>query len=163
MFSLDKTLKHFEKEKALGEKAIVNEHTIVVDGYEHMTFLIKGFGVPVNVAQESIEYARIGGAKGATPAPVRTHFSNSVSIHETVEGHARQMFEEMAQERTVSKRPRFAATVYRGSPEDFTDSWRLRDCFFHSIDPVEVDFETNQILAYQGQMDYEYFGEKAIK
>lgn len=160
MLNLKQQLKTFQAVKAMGELAIASEYTMVVDDYPELRFAFKTFPIPVINPEDTIEVPMLGGQIGGTPQLAKTYFKGTFALLETTDGMMRKWIEQMAAERTHSNRPKFNFTLYYGTPEDHSQSYRCYDGTFFGAEPVEADTENrSQLAIIQGQIAYYYFGE----
>ncbi|MDK4680296.1 hypothetical protein [Kingella negevensis] len=107
MYNSKTAFEVYKRSKALNEKAIISEFTMVLDNEPDAQYLLKQFPVPITSAEDVIEVPLIGGMKTQTSQVARFDHRGSIAFQETVTGHVRALFEKLAAERTVSNRPTF--------------------------------------------------------
>lgn len=158
MLSTDEQFRMFQGAQALGELSISSEYLLVPVGFEDMQFLVKQFAIPVVNPEGAIDVPMIAGMLSGTPELAKTYFKNSFALKETVLGHAKKFFENIASERTVSNRAYFDFDLYQGTVENHTNVWHCKKAFVFGVEPLEVDFENrSQLAVYTGQIAYNYF------
>ena len=159
MFGYAAAQRAYEGTKALGEVAVASECTMKIDGDdENIHYLIKQFPVPIFSPEDKIEVPLIGGLKTHVPQAGRFDFSGSIAFIETIDGKVRAFLEKLQAGRNVAKRPRFNATIYMGTPEEHTQSFRIIDAILHGFDPFDADVENRgQVVILQGQISYMCF------
>ncbi len=158
MFGFKKAFDFYQKTKALGEKSINSEYTMVLDDEPDVQYLIKQFPLPIVSPEDVIEVPMVGGLKGFTPQISKFDFRGTFVLAETVGGHARNLLEKTQAMRTVSVRPRFNAVIYHGTPDEYVQKWRIIDAALFGFDPVDIDMENRgQLTVYQGQIAFMYF------
>lgn len=148
----------YQKSKALGEIALNSEYTMVIDGKEDYTYLIKQFPVPQVTPEDVIEVPLIGGLKTATAQTPRFDFRGSIAFKENMDGAVRSLIEEMQASVEIGNRPKFNATIYLGTQDNHKQKWRIIDAVLFGFDPLDTDSENrSQIAVLQGQIFYMYF------
>lgn len=158
MFNFKQAFEGYQATKALGEKSINSEYIMVIDGYEHIQYLLKEFPIPVVNPEDVIDVPLVGGMKTKTPQMANFSFSGTISLNETVDGHVRNLIETIQANRSVRNRPKFNATIYHGTIDDHAQKWRIKDAVLHGFDPITVDYENRGALTtYSGQISFMYF------
>lgn len=148
----------YQKTKALGEIALNSEYTMVIDGKDEYTYLVKQFPVPQVTPEDVIEVPLIGGFKTATQQTPRFDFRGSIAFKENMDGAVRALIESLQADVEIGVRPTFNATLYLGTPDNFKQKWRIIDAVLFGFDPLDTDTENrSQITVLQGQIFYMYF------
>lgn len=161
MFNLKQQQAAINQVTALGEIAIASEYLMVIEGYEHLTFLTKGFALPLASAEEKIDVFLAGGIVTHTSPMAKTDFSHGLTITETVPGHALELFEAVAYERSITHRTKFNFTIYQGTVAEHVRKWPCSSALLHGFEPPEIDGENRtQIMQYAGNIAYHCFGSK---
>lgn len=159
MLSVAQQKKNFDAMRADGEIAIASEFSLVIDDREDMTLYFKEFPVPIINPEDEIEVTLQGGQKTGTTAIARTHFKGSCSLIDNVYGKAIKFISSLSKERTVDKRPTVDATIYHGTPENYTQKFRIKSVRFYGFDPFQADTENQTAVVLNGQCSYEHFDE----
>ena len=158
MLNLKDNFKIYQATKSLGEIAIASEYTMVIDDEPDMTYLIKQFPVPMVTAEDVIEVPMIGGLKGFTPQTPKFDFRGTIAFKETMDGHVRDLLNRMHADISIGIRPRFNATIYLGTQDNYKQKYRIIDASLFGFDPFDADIENRgQIVTLQGQIAFMYF------
>jgi hypothetical protein len=144
----------FDATTALGDKAVSSDATFEIVGYEGMSLLVKSFPWPVLSPQGEIEVPMPLGQARNQPQQIKTHFSGSVTMMETVNGTINDTLLSLLKTGAY-----FDAHAYEGTAANYTRKLPLYKCFF-VIDPAERDWENrSQVLMLTGQLYANYFGD----
>jgi hypothetical protein len=154
MQSTPKYLKSlFNATAALGDKVISSDATMEIEGFEHLTLLIKQFPWPELSAAGEIEVPMPLGSARWQAQQIKCNQQGQVTFMETVQGHIAQFLTDI-----LEQGGRFNAKVYEGTPENYTRVEQIYDCFVQ-LDNPDRDFENrSQIMAVSGSMFFHYFG-----
>lgn len=145
----------YNAQRLLGDKAIASDATMVIEGFENMSLLIKQFPWPILSTGGEIEVPGPMGLTSWQPSQLKIAQQGAVQIMETVGGQAHDFAEAL-----VSRGGRFQAAVYEGTPDRFTRGLRIVDAFVQ-LDNPDRDFESRQqILLVSGTIFFHYFGDK---
>ncbi len=143
----------FKAAAALGEIAISSDAMLVIDGYEALSGLIKQFPFPVLSAGEGVEIVMPHGGMRREPSAPNTAQQGPVTINETVLGTATLFLEKI-----IKSGGKFNATVYEGSPENFTRKARIFGAYINAENPDRNFEDRTQCVAITGTMFFNYFG-----
>ena len=144
----------YNASRLLGDKAIVSDAVMVIEGFETLSLLIKQFPMPFLSTEGEIEVPTPLGAKMWQPQQLGVAKQGPISIMETVGGQAHKFCEEVA-----ARGGKFEATMYEGTPERFHRACKIRDAFIQ-LDNPDRDWESRaQILLVSGTVFFHYFGE----
>lgn len=145
----------FKSTVAMGDKAVNADAYFEIEGFEDVSLLIKQFPWPELSPAGEIEVAMPLGGMMYQPQQLKTGQQGQVSIYETVEGHAQDLFEKL-----IAKGGVFNATVYEGTSEQYTRRCKIKKCFM-VLDNPDRDWENRgQVLMISGTLFFHYFGEK---
>lgn len=143
----------FKSSVAMGDKAVNSDAYFEIVGHEDKSLLIKQFPWPVTSVGDAIEIAMPMGMNSAQPSQLKIYQQGGVSIYETVAGHAQDLFEKL-----IGAGGRFDATVYEGTPENYTRKCRIVKSFM-VLDNPDRDWENRgQVLMVSGTLHFHYFG-----
>ncbi|MEY2875798.1 MAG: hypothetical protein RLZZ373_3169 [Pseudomonadota bacterium] len=146
-------------ERAMGDRDVNSDVTMVPDGHEHMHLLIKQLPMPDLAPAGEIEYPTPMGAAGWQPQQLKVNFQGQVTLHETVRGHVRTFLEQIIKS---PNRGRFNATIYRGTPDRHRGGFRIVDCFL-TVEPTDRDWENrSQVTSISATMFGHYFATDKI-
>lgn len=158
MLGLKQAFDMYQSTKKLGQKSINSEYVMIPDDYPDMHLLTKQFPLPVVAPEDVIEVSMIGGIKGYTPQVSKFDQKGAIIFSEVTDGKVRYFLESLQADRSVSNRPSFNATIYHGTPDNFTQKWRIIDAVLFGFDPIEANIENRgQLTEYSGQIAYMYF------
>lgn len=161
MFNVTDQEKAITQVASLGEIAISSEYMLVPDLYPELTFLIKGFALPVINATDVVEVPLAGGIATHTSALPATNFKSGLTLIETTRGHMTKLFEHFAEERDIITRLKFDFTIYQGTPDKHTLRWDCSHAVLFGFEPVEIDGENRTApMNLTGQVAYHCFGSK---
>lgn len=154
--TLDFLRNTYNAARAMGDKAVSSDATIVVPGYEDLALLIKQFPWPVISPMGEIEIATPMGGMAYQPQVMRMAHQGAFSIYETEGGHAQQFFTRLF----LENGGRFnRAVLYEGTQERFRRALVIVDGFF-VVDPADRDMENRaQAVMFTGTMFFHHFGE----
>lgn len=145
----------YNAQRLLGDKALASDATMVIEGFEGMSLLIKQFPWPILSTLGEIEVPMPMGIAAWQPAQAKINQQGAIQIMETVGGQAHDFAEEVC-----ARGARFQATVYEGTPDHFTRGLKLVDAFVQ-LDNPDRDYESRQqILLVSGTIFFMYFGDK---
>jgi hypothetical protein len=138
---------------ALGDKAVSSDATFEIEGYEHLSLLIKQFPWPELSPAGEIEVPMPMGAARWQPQQLKINQQGQITLMETQAGHIQAFLED-----NISNGARFHAKVYEGTPDNYTRVCHIRDCFIQ-LDNPDRDFENRaQIMLVSGTLFFHYFG-----
>lgn len=158
MLNLKNSFKMYQQTKALGEKSINSEYIMIPDDRPDIHLLTKQFPLPVVSPEDVIEVPMVGGLKSYTPQVAKFDQKGAIIFSEVASGIVREFLESVQAERTVANRPRFNATIYHGTPDNYTQKWRIIDAVLFGFDTIEANIENRgQLTEYSGQIAYMYF------
>lgn len=144
---------------SMGKAALAAEYMMVLDRFPELRFHTKGFALPLPSAEDKIDVPLAGGLVTHAAPMAKTDFSHSITIIETVAGHALNLLEGIAYERTIAESSFFDFTIYQGTPDLYARKWRCTHGMLHGFDAPEIDGENRtQIMQYTGQIAYHCFG-----
>ena len=142
--------------KALGDKALSSDFSLVIEGFEHLQLLIKQAPTPVTTVTGEIEVATPMGAAMWQAQQQKVNQQGQCSIYETVNGHVREFLEKVI----TQPGGLFQAVMYEGTPDYNYGSYKLVDAFFQP-DPTDRDWESrSQVVTVSGSLFYHFFAEK---
>ena len=143
----------FNQTVALGEKSVNSDAWFEVKGFEGMSLLCKQFPWPELSSAGEIEVPLpVGGAMWQAQQ-VKFNQQGAVTFLETVDGVVGRFLEQV-----IAQGGYFDATVYEGTPEQFTQKKDITRCFFQ-VDPADRDWENrSQVTQISGTLFYHYFG-----
>lgn len=145
----------YNASRLLGDKAIVSDAMMVIDGFESLSLLIKQFPWPALSVSGEIEVPSPMGTTMWQPQQIRVAHQGPISMMETVGGQVHDFCEAVA-----ASGGRFQATVFEGTPERFYRALQIRDAFVQ-LDNPDRDWESRaQVMLETGTIFFHYFGEK---
>lgn len=143
----------FNSTVALGDKAVSSDAFFEIIGHEDIGLLIKQFPWPEISPQGEIEVPMPMGSMTYQPQQLKTAQQGQVTMMETQQGHIATFLEDINTAGSY-----FDATVYEGTPDNYTRKCDLKRCFF-VLDNPDRDFESRQqILLISGTLFFNYFG-----
>ncbi len=143
----------FKTTVAMGDKAVSSDAFFEIEGHEDVGLLIKQFPWPELSPGGEIEIAMPLGSMMFQPQQIKTAQQGQVSIYETVNGHAQDLFENLIAQGAV-----FNAKVYEGTPENYSRVCKIVKCFM-VLDNPDRDWENrSQALMISGTLFYHFFG-----
>ena len=146
---------YYNAARLLGDKSVSSDATLVIDGYEELSLLIKQFPWPVVGVLGEIEVPGPMGLQSWQPQALKTAFQGPLTLSETVSGSVATFLSKVAAGGAI-----FQATAYEGTPDAFHYAWRLRNGFFVP-DAPDRDWENrSQITSISGTYFFHFFGEK---
>lgn len=141
--------------RALGDKAIVSDATLVIEGHSDLRLLAKQFPWPECTSQGEIEVPSPMGAAMWQPQQLKLHQQGQLALMETVAGHVHKFTKTIAANKGI-----FQATVYEGTPERFYRAMKLEDCFWVADNP-DRDWESrSQVLIVTGTLFFHFLGKE---
>lgn len=141
--------------RAMGEKAINSDATLVIEGAETLMLLTKQFPWPELSVGGEIEVPTPLGAMMYQPQQIKVAQQGQMALMETVRGHVGTFLEQL-----VGQGGYFQATAYEGVPDRFYRAYKIRDCFWQAENP-DRDWENRaQITTINGTLFFHFFGEK---
>jgi hypothetical protein len=145
----------FNSTKALGDKAISSDATFEIKGFENISLLIKQFPSPTLSPQGEIEVPMPMGSARWQPQQLKINQQGQISLMETQGGHIAQFMENI-----LAQGARFDATIYEGTPAQFSRKCEIVDSFIQ-LDNPDRDWENRaQIMMVTGTLFFHYFGAK---
>lgn len=144
----------YKSSVALGNKAVNSDAYFEIVGHEDVSLLIKQFPWPETSVGDAIEVALPMGMNSAQPSQLKIYQQGAVSIYETEQGHAQNLFQNLIAQGGI-----FQANVYEGTPEKYSRKCRIRNAFM-VLDNPDRDWENRgQVLLISGTLHFHYFGE----
>lgn len=143
--------------RALGDKAIVSDATLEIEGFETMYLLTPQFPTPELSPAGEIEVPTPLGAAAWQPQQLKVHQQGSITLMETTAGHISDM---MLRLLTGGSQGRFNAKIYEGTPDKFYRAYRIIDCFLQLENPDRNWEDRSQVLKITGTIFFHYFGEQ---
>ena len=146
---------YHETVRALSDKATADEFTLEIKGFEHTDLLIKTQFWPELSVGDPVESPSVLGTIMVQPGQVKFNFQKSIALQETNAGTISKMLIEL-----ICLGGQFDATVYHGTPDNFVEARKIKNCNM-VIDMPETDFENRtQPLLFTGQINGHYYDEK---
>ncbi|KJV08065.1 hypothetical protein [Methylocucumis oryzae] len=140
--------------KALGDKVISSDGSMVIEGFEGMYLLTKQFPWPTVTPVGEIEVPTIMGTSRWQSGQAKLNHQGAVTLQEVVAGSVDDMLLQLLQNGGT-----FDAKVYEGIPQAHLRYKPIYDCFFTMENP-DRDFENRtQVLTFSGTLFFHYFGE----
>lgn len=140
--------------KAMGNKSVNSDAFFVIDGHEDLALVTKQFPWPVLGVAGEIESPGPLGTASWQPQQLKVNNQGQITFTETVTGRVQRFLDEV-----IATGGTFNATVYEGTPDNFTRACKIRDCFFQPDQP-DRDWENrSQVTLINGTLFFHYFGE----
>lgn len=146
----------YDATRSLGDKAVVSDATMEIEGFETMYLLTPQFPTPTLSSGGEIEIPTPLGAAAWQPQQMKVHQQGSITLSETTAGHINNM---MLRLLTGGSQGRFNAKVYEGTPDKFYRAYRIHDCFLQLENPDRNWEDRSQVLKFTGTIFFHFFGE----
>lgn len=144
----------FNQAQALGDKAVSSDFAFEIEGFEQTWLLAKQCPWPTISPAGEIEVPSPLGGAYWQPQQLKINQQGQITLQETVQGSVNSMLLNL-----LSKKGRFNAKIYEGTPKKFLLAKRIKDCFL-VLDNPDRDWENrSQILTFSGTMFFHYFGD----
>ncbi len=144
-----------EASRALSEPSISSDFTLEINGFEHTYLLIKDAFWPELSVGDPVESPSVLGTMMLHPGQVKFNFSKAITLKETVAGTISKMMLDIICQGGI-----FDATVYHGTPLNFIEARKIKECFL-VIEMPETSFDNRtQPLVFTGQINGHYYDEK---
>ncbi len=148
---------YYDATRALGDKVVVSDATLEIEGFETMHFLTPQFPMPELSVAGEIEIPTPLGAAAWQPQQTKVHQQGSITLMETTAGHVSDMLLRLL---TGGSQGRFNAKIYEGTPDKFYRAHRIIDCFMQIENPDRNWEDRSQVLKLTGTIFFHYFGEQ---
>jgi hypothetical protein len=145
----------YDATRALGDKAVVSDATLEIEGFETMYLLTPQFPMPELSVAGEIEVPTPLGAAAWQPQQLKVHQQGSITLMETTAGHVSNMMLRML---SSGSQGRFNAKVYEGTPDKFYRAYRIEDCFIQLDNPDRNWEDRSQVLKLTGTIFFHFFG-----
>lgn len=147
---------NYNLDQSIGPAATNSDATLVIIGYENIYVKTKAFPDPVSLTAEPIVVPLPLGNETNKPGQAKTSFSGSATFVETEKRDIERIFNEIK----VKTGGYFDAWLYQGTPDNYVNRKKLRNCFFSVSAPVQRDFQSNtEVLLLEGDITGNYFNE----
>lgn len=146
----------YDATRSMGDKAIVADATLEIEGFESMYLLTPQFPMPTLSATGEIEIPTPLGAGTWQPQQLKVHQQGSITLMETTAGHVSDL---MLRLLSSGSQGRFNAKVYEGTPDKFHRAFRLVDCFMQLENPDRNWEDRSTVLKMTGTIFFHFFGE----
>ncbi len=141
--------------RAMGDKAVSSDATMVISEFEQLHLLTKQFPWPITSSMGEIEVSTPLGGMLWQAQQIKIAHQGPVSFYETRQGAMQGMFDTLVAKAGAM----FNATVYEGTPDAHYRRIEIRDAFL-VLDNPDRDWENrSQALIVNGTMMFHYFGE----
>lgn len=149
--------KLFNSTTALGDKVVSSDAYFEIHGFEHLGLLCKQFPWPEQSSAGEIEVPMPSGSARWQAQQVKINQQGQITFMETQAGHIAKFMEEVI----TNNGGVFNATVYEGTPDDFSNKAEIVECFIQ-LDNPDRDWENrSQIVQISGTLFFHYFGSNA--
>lgn len=140
---------------SLGDKAVVSDSYMEIEGFESLSVLVKQFPWPTITPQGEIEVSTPLGGGYWQAQQLKTHQQGAISFAETVDGKIAKLFQEINNAGGY-----FNATIYEGLPSAYTRKAKISHCFVQVDNPDRDQESRAQILLYSGTIFFLYYGDE---